>query len=115
MSTLRDELVDIVLGLAEGDLVNALNDTGLDEIFFIEDGDLEFMRDESVRYIDVDFSEVDETDRFFAIDRNKKAHSFDWLGEESYEMLADYMLVNSDSLGFDEVSAFFKTHDVKRF
>ena len=112
MRTLRDELVDIVSGLAEGELANALNDTGLDEIFFIEDGDLDFMRDESNRYTDIDFSEVDDTDRFFAIDKDKKAHSFDWLGEDSYEILADYMLATHDSLGFGTVSSFFRSHDI---
>ena len=115
MQTLRDELIDIISKFYVGDIVNALNDTGLDEIFFIDDGDLEYMRDECEYYADIDFSKVDDTDRFFAIngDRgNRKAYSFDWLDNESYEKLADYMLNERETFGFYEVSDFFEAYGV---
>lgn len=112
MQALRDELIDVISKFYVGDIVNVLNDTGLDEIFFIDDGDLEYMRDECEYYADVDFSEVDDTDRFFAIDGsrgNRKAHSFDWLDDESYEKLVDYMLRYNDPLGFCDVESFLRS------
>lgn len=112
MCSLRDELIDIVSGLAEEDLVNALNDTGLGEIFYIEDGDLEYMREESVHYTDVDFSDIKEEDLYFCIDKQRKAHSFCVLCDNDYKALADYMLSYSDSLGFDEVAEFFISHNI---